>query len=299
MTGPRFPVYIPSKSRATIATTPRVLDRLGVPYRLIVEDAQHDDYARAFGPDRLLVLPQSVVDAYPTLDPAFDGIKPKGPGPARNYAWEHSIENGAEWHWVMDDNIALFARLHDNKRVPVGDGMIFDAMEAFVLRYRNVAIAGPDYWMFAPSRVEALPFVLNTRIFSCNLIRNDIGLRWRGRYSEDLDLSISALKAGWVTVLFKAFLQYKLTTQTLPGGNTEAFYAPEGTRRKSELAVEMHPDVVRLVRRYGRDHHHADFTRWKDRGLLLRDDAPTPDPTRYRAALRPRRRSGPSTDGPR
>jgi hypothetical protein len=39
-------------------------------------------------------------------------------------------------------------------------------------------------------------------------------------------------------VQFYAFLQYKLTTQTLKGGNTEAFYAEEGTLPKSKMLVQ-------------------------------------------------------------
>lgn len=35
---PDFPVFIPSKSRADTATTPRHLDEIGVPYRIIVEE---------------------------------------------------------------------------------------------------------------------------------------------------------------------------------------------------------------------------------------------------------------------
>lgn len=288
MTGPRFPVYVPSKSRADIATTPHVLDQLGVPFRLVVEEHQRDAYAGRFGADRLLVLPRCFQDEYDTCIPGFDPAKPKGSGPARNFIWHHAASEGHAWHWIMDDNIQLFARLHENKRIPVGDGLIFAAMEDFVLRYRNVAMAGPQYWMFASSRASARPFRVNARIFSCNLIRNDVPLRWRGRYNEDLDLSIRMLKAGWCTVIFNAFLQYKTPTQTMAGGNTEAFYAEEGTRAKSELIVKLHPDVCRLAWRYGRWHHEANFGQWKDRPLVERPDAPPIDPDRYRMKLVPR-----------
>ena len=56
------------------------------------------------------------------------------------------------------------------------------------------------------------------------------------------------------------------------GGNTEAFYADEGTVPKSEMIVRLHPDVCRLADRYGRAHHHADFSQWKDRRPVRRDD---------------------------
>ena len=279
--GPQFPVYIPSKSRAAIATTPRVLDVLGVDYRLVVEEAQADEYRRAFDPDRVLVLDPTFQRDYDTFDDLGD-TKSRGPGPARNFAWEHARSEGATWHWVMDDNIRLFARFDQNRRIPVGDGAMFAAMETFALRYRNLAMVGPEYWMFQRSRERVRPFRLNTRIFSCNLIRNDVRQRWRGRYNEDLDLSISVLKAGWTTVLFQTFLQWKTPTQVMPGGNTEAFYAEEGTTAKSRMAVAMHPDVCRLAYRWGRAHHVADFARWKDRPLVRRSAEEIPTDPIYR-----------------
>ena len=227
---------------------------------------------------------QPIVVDYDTFDDLGDA-KSKGPGPARNFIWEHSMAEGHPWHWVMDDNIRLFARLHQNKRVPVADGTIFHAMEEFCLRYVNVAMAGPNYWMFAPSRERLKPFVLGTRIYSCNLIRNDVPFRWRGRYNEDTDLSLRMLKAGWQTVQFNAFLQWKLTTQTLGGGNTEAFYAGEGTLPKSRMLVEMHPDVARLVWRFGRWHHYVDYSGFKDIPLKKRPDYVPPAENPYRLRL--------------
>jgi hypothetical protein len=88
-------------------------------------------------------------------------------------------------------------------------------MEEFVLRYKNIAMAGPQYWMFAPSRAKLPPFVVGTRIYSCNLIRNDVPFRWRGRYNEDTDLSLRVLKDGLCTIQFNAFLCGKITTQRI------------------------------------------------------------------------------------
>lgn len=261
---------------------------MGVPFRIIVEDHQHDEYAARYGEDRLLVLPRRFQEEYDACMTLAPGQSP-GSGPARNFAWEHSLEEGHASHWVMDDNIKLFARLHRNRRVPVGDGLVLAAMEQFVSRYSNVALAGPQYWMFVPSRDPGPPFVVNTRLFSCILIRNDISLRWRCRYNEDLDLSLRVLKAGWATVLFRTFLQWKETTQAMPGGNTEAFYAEEGTLRKSQMIADLHPDICRVVRRYGRWHHQADMSQWRDRPLLRRPDAEVPDPSVWAMQEVPRR----------
>ena len=280
---PRFPLYIPSKSRAAIALTPRALDRMGVPYRLVVEEQQLAEYAEHFPPEKLLVLDPTYQRDYDTFDDLGDE-KSKGPGPARNFIWDHSIAEGHAWHWVMDDNISLFSRLHRNQRIPVGDGTCFYAMEDFCLRYENIAMAGPNYWMFVTSRNPHPPFTVGTRIYSCNLIRNDVPFRWRGRYNEDTDLSLRMLKAGWQTVQFNAFQQWKETTQKLRGGNSEAFYDHEGTLPKSQMLADMHPDVARVVWRFGRWHHHVDYSRFKRMPLIKRSDyvSPAANPYRFR-----------------
>lgn len=272
---PRFPLYIPSKSQAENATTPRWLDRVGQPYHLIVEADQYDEYARHFDESKLLTLDPAYQDTYDTCDD-LGRSKSLGPGPARNYAWQHSIDHGHAWHWVMDDNIVGFGRLHKNQLILLGDASGFHAMETFVLRYENIGMAGPQYWTFAPSRTKWPPFTTGTRIYSCNLIRNALPYRWRGRYNEDTILSLDLLKAGWNTVQFNAFLQYKMETQRLRGGNTEAFYAHEGTRHKSQMLVDQHPDVARIAWRFGRWHHHVDYAPFKKLGLTRRADW-TPD----------------------
>lgn len=290
MPHPRFPLYIPSKSRSDTASTPRFLDSISVPYRIVVEAEQFGDYAAEFDESKLLVLDPAYQAEYDTFDDLGD-TKSKGPGPARNFIWDHSISEGHDWHWVMDDNISLFARFHRNQRIPFGDGTPFYAMEDFCLRYTNIAMAGPNYWMFVPSRDQRKPFMLGTRIYSCNLIRNDAPFRWRGRYNEDTDLSLRMLKSGWQTVQFNAFLQFKMTTQAIQGGNTEAFYAEEGTLPKSQMIVNMHPDVTRITKRYGRWHHSINYTQWRKR-RLRRDPnyaAPLENPYRLHLVDRPRR----------
>ena len=275
---PQFPLYIPSKGRADTRYTSRSLEEMDVPYFIIVEEQQYKDYAAVIDPKKILVLDKKYQDDYDTFDDLGD-TKSKGPGAARNFAWDHSISNGHKWHWVMDDNIRRFYRLHNNRKIPLGDGTCFRAMEDFCLRYVNVAMAGPNYFMFAPRKQKNVPFTTNTRIYSCNLIRNDTPYRWRGRYNEDTDLSLRMLKDGWCTIQFNAFLQNKQNTQQNKGGNTEEFYAKDGTRPKSEMQVRMHPDVSRLTWRFGRIHHHVDYSPFKKNKLVKKPGIETPKGT--------------------
>jgi len=82
------------------------------------------------------------------------------------------------------------------------------------------------------------------------------------------------LKAGWCTVQFNAFLQYKMPTQTVRGGNLDDFYAKEGTLPKSRMLVQEHPDVATLVWKFGRYHHHVDYRRFRILRLIPKADAP-------------------------
>jgi hypothetical protein len=271
---PQFPLFIPTKGRADSRLTAKVLEEMGVFYTVVVEEQEYDTYAEHIDKKKILVLDKKYQDNYDTCD-ELGNTKSKGPGPARNFIWDYSIKQGHKWHWVMDDNIKLFRRWNKNKRIKCYDGTPFKVMEDFCLRYKNIAMAGPNYSFFVIDKwgYKYGPFTVNTRIYSCNLIRNDVPFRWRGRYNEDTDLSLQMLKAGWCTVQFNVFLQEKTNTQVLKGGNTDAFYAKEGTVPKSQMQVKLHPDVSKLTWRYGRWHHHVNYNKFKrENRLILRDD---------------------------
>ena len=284
--GPKHPIYIVSKGRSESRMTARALEVLGVPYFIVVEPQEVETYAKVIDPRKVLALDMAYKRDYDTCDDLGE-TKGKGPGGARNFAWDHAIASGAEWHWVMDDNINQFYRYNKNLKVPVRSGAIFRAMEDFVERYTNVLMAGPNYYMFVVRKAKVPPFVANTRIYSCNLIRNDAKYRWRGRYNEDTDLSLRMLKDGYCTVQFNAFLQEKITTQLLGGGNTAEFYASEGTGPKSAMQVKLHPDVSRIVYRFSRIHHHVDYSSFKANKMILKSALERPtEPNEYGMVLK-------------
>jgi hypothetical protein len=193
----------------------------------------------------------------------------------------------------MDDNIQGFYRLHKNSRYKVADGAIFRAAEDFVDRYENIWIAGFQYRFFCAQKSKYPPFVANTRIYSCLLIDNRLILHfdgdeflWRERYNEDTILSLDVLENGYCTVQFNSFLQGKVGTQTLKGGNSGIFYDvegsaelkntkvknynPAGTIRKSLNLEEIYPEVARTVIKFGRVHHHVDYRKYQDNPLILK-----------------------------
>lgn len=283
MTNPKHPVYIISKGRSESMLTSRSLARMKVPHYIAIEPQDEDLYEEAL--DKFKIRP------YVTLLVAPFSNHGDGPGRARNWCWDHSISIGAEKHWVLDDNIADFYRLHKNKRVRVESGAIFRAAEDFVDRYENVPIAGFQYRFFIAPNSKYPPYVKNTRIYSTLLIDNKCKHRWRGRYNEDTDICLQVLKDGDCTIQFNAFLQGKSATQTVKGGNTEEFYHKEGaeegkwienvnsegTRNKSQMLVDLHPDVARMVWRYKRWHHYVDYSSFKKNELRLKPGVKMPE----------------------
>jgi hypothetical protein len=278
---PQFPLYIPTKGRYEYMITSKALTEMGIKHYIVIEPQEIDKYYKYSKGllSEILPLDMSYKWKYELCDD--QGLtKSTGPGPARNFIWDHSIQNGYDWHWTMDDNIKNFLRMHKNRRIKCLSPGYWRAMEDFCLRYDNVAMAGPDYSMFAFSGAAQPPFILNTRIYSCNLIRNDVPFRWRGRYNEDTILSLDMLKSGWCTIQFNAFLQAKMGTQILRGGNTDEFYhkegeiksgeryADKGTLAKSQMLVSTHPDVSELVYKYGRIHHKVNYKRFKYNKLI-------------------------------
>jgi len=268
-------------------TTSKALTEMGVKHNIVVEPTEVELYQKQIDKYnlacRVVELDLDYKSKYETCD-EFGLTKSTGPGPARNFAHDHSVKEGHEWHWVMDDNIDGFFRLNNNLKLPCKSPAFWRSMEDFCLRYKNVAMAGPNYFFFAPRKTKQPAFSTNTRIYSCNLIRNDVPFKWRGRYNEDTIISLDMLTAGWCTIQFNAFLQNKLETQKQKGGNTGEFYhkegklekgkkyADQGTYLKSKMIVDVYPNLSKLSEKFSRIHHHVDYSPFKVNKLIRIDN---------------------------
>lgn len=268
--GSRYPVCIPSKGRADCQKTGKALDRMGVPYKFFVEETEYDEYCRYLGEEKVVSMP-------------FHDLG-QGSIPARNYIWEWAKERGHQRHWTVDDNIATFTRMTNNRRLCVYGGGYFRAMEDFVDRYENIAIAGPHDQGFVKDREPASgkPFLLNSRIYSCILLNTQLPHRWRGRYNEDTDLSLRLLKEGYCSLLFYSLLMNKSGTAGskvggMKGGNTDTVYATDDHRLAFAKSLqEQHPDCVEVVWKFNRWHHQVDYSAFKKNRLIFKPDV-TPE----------------------
>lgn len=251
----RYPVYVISKGRADSRLTSRSLEELGIDYRIVVESQERDVYAEHIAEEKILVLPFSNLG--------------QGSIPARNWVWDHATALGASRHWILDDNIANFARLNRNETRKIYSENPFIPVETFADRYENVALAGMEYRGLGNGDKDPrkAPFRLNTRVYSCILVNHALPFRWRGTYNEDTDLSLRALKAGWVTVLFHAYTIAKTRTGHMGGGNAE-IYAGDGRLKMAESLRDQHPDVVRIGEKWGRPQHQVDYSPFRFNKLV-------------------------------
>ena len=254
--GPKYPIYVISKGRWDSRYTSKRLDEAGVPYKIVVEPSEYEQYCEHIDRRKVIKLPANF------------SKRGKGSIPVRNWVWKHSMKQGFKRHWILDDNIEYFLRLNKNKRRKVQYvGALFAAAERFVDRYTNVALAGFHQSCFVKGMTPCKPFILNTRIYSCILIQNDIPFKWRGKYNEDTDLSLRVLKKGYCTVLFHSMLFLKHTMR-IHGGNTDELYK-NGRLEFAKSLQKQHPDVVQVVEKYGRWHHQVDYSSFKKNNHLI------------------------------
>lgn len=263
---PRYPVYVPSKGRWESRLTAKALEGIGVPYRIVVEPQERDQYAAVIDPTKILVLP----------------YRDKGLVVTRNWIWDHALASGADRFWTFDDNIKGFYRLNRNLKVPVADGTILRVIEDFTDRYENVVIAGMHYFMFASRKTRMPPFNTNRRVYSNMLIKTDArdpnGKPYRneGFYNDDTDLCLRVLKDGWCTILFNAFLIFKSTTMTVKGGMTP-HYQDDGRLKMAQELQAKHPDVTTISHKFGHVQHHVNYEPFRHNKLIRKSGLNIPE----------------------
>jgi len=275
----RYPIYIISKGRAESRLTVKSLDDMGAMYRVVIEESEYDDYAAVIDPSRLLLLPEGFRDNPQWARKCEDTGLLGGSIPVRNWVWEHSINEGHKRHWILDDNIHNFYRLHNNRKTKMTTPTCFRVCEDFTDRYTDVKMSGMNYAFFCPASTKRPPYYHNTRVYSCILLANDVygELYWRGKYNEDTDLSLRVMKGGYHTFLFNQMLCGKVATLTMKGGNTKEVYnidQPGNTdtrggenfdyrREFAESLHAQHPEEVKITQKWGRWHHHIDYNQFQ------------------------------------
>jgi len=257
---PKYPVFIPSKGRYESLLTIKAFESIGIPFHVVIEQQEYDNYAKVIDQDKIIILPFSN----------------RGLVTTRNWIWDYVQSLGIEYFWTFDDNIREFYRLNNNIKARVSDGTILRVIEDFAGRYENLYISGMGYEMFAPRGRKHPPFILNTRVYSNMLIKTDIPYRNRGIYNDDTDLCLQILKDGFCTVEFLAFLAKKEPTMKIQGGMTP-LYQGDGRLKMAQELQRRHPDVVKITRKWGRWQHQVDYRPFKGNKLIKKEGIVIPE----------------------
>ena len=265
----RYPIYVVSKGRFENCLTAKFLIRDATPFQLVVEKEQVEQYAR-YGRERLRVLPRS----------------DQGLIYARNWVFDDALAAGAARFWILDDNILRLKRRVDGRRIPCNSDLALACVEDFVDRYENVGLAGLSYEMFVPNGKEIPPFFVNTHVYSCTLVNTAIPYRWRSYLNDDTDLCLQVLSGGWCTVATNAFIQFKVQTMKMKGGNT-GIYQGDGRLKMARSLERLWPGVATVGRRFKRPQHMI-ANAWQSftTPLKLKPGLPPPDPAKYAMELK-------------
>lgn len=254
----KYPIYIVSKGRWENPITAKYFIQDGITnFYVVVEPQEYDNYCKYLGSDRIIKTDFSNL-----------GL---GSFPARNFAWNHSIQNGYKKHLLFDDNIRGFSRLNKGKRTRVNGILAINTLIEFTERFTNVAISGFNYRYFVTSETKK-PFTINTHVYSGMLINNDVPFRWRLKYNEDVDLCLQVLHEKYCTILLNAFLIDKTSTVAkLKGGNQTELYKNNSHEKKvlkARSLEEIWPQYVKTVIRFNRPHHFVDWKKHFKHGLI-------------------------------
>ena len=61
---PKHPVYIISKGRWDSRHTSKALEKMDMPYQMVVEEQEYDQYASVIDKDKILILPKQYIEDY-------------------------------------------------------------------------------------------------------------------------------------------------------------------------------------------------------------------------------------------
>jgi len=251
-----YPIFIISKGRYfrnkkyQPPKTAQYLEMINLDYKIIVEPEELEMYAKSISKSKIITLPDEYLN------------KNQGSIPARNFVHHYNIDKENIAYWILDDNINDYYWVDQNERYKVRDAFAFKFVEDLMNNYENVYLAGHQYKMFCPPTDYRNIIQHNGRVFSSILIRTDIPSLnddadiWRGKYNEDVDLSLRILKQGLPTILSIVLTADK--DRTGGSGGNEEIYTSDSNHsgnQKSNSLLEHHSDAIDIITRYNRTHH--------------------------------------------
>lgn len=228
---PNFPVFVVSRGRAGVASTPKLLEQSQVPYALWVEPQEVQAYREAYPKCvQVLALPESG----------------RGIAYSRQQLLQFCRKKKFGKYWQLDDNLLGFFTVKGGRQAETTASEVLRGVEREGAGPR-VALAGPEYRQYAWDPKGGT--VRNTRVYCCTLTRTDTGIDYREALAgkEDVDFVIQHLVAGWETLLTKTLSMGKVAMgKNRQGGLTE-YYRTGGHSKVARKLHEAWPDLTKVV----------------------------------------------------
>lgn len=225
-----YPIYIPSKGRPNSITTAGLLQKSNVPFKILVEPQDYENYRQNFSEEELL-----------RLDKNNGGIDY-----ARNFAKDHATGINALYHWQFDDDIQHFRFRIGGKNKNTEPAHVINLVETVTSLYTNIGTAAPMYdtYAFAASS----PIRLNKMVASAMLFRNDGNQRFRPMIIDDIDMTMQYLDSGLCSLLFSTALVSLPTTPNDTGGmGAEARVGNTMRIRCENLVTQWGADKFKVI----------------------------------------------------
>jgi glycosyltransferase involved in cell wall biosynthesis len=177
----RFPIYIPSKGRPTAPTAKLISDSACV----IIEQQDAADYRKSFPKARIIVLPESN----------------RGIAYVRNFILNEARRSGAEWFWMLDDDITGFYEVAAKRCVRASPLSVLAGAESVFSKRPNTAQAALEYRQFAWASEKGyslngycdVAVCINTKRSAMANYDSSVTLK------EDRDFSMQLLSQGYET----------------------------------------------------------------------------------------------------
>ena len=261
-------VYIISKGRPQCWTA-CTLEKMGYPGEWFIVCGNNDEtlpeYRELWG-ERVLVF--DWYEQVKTTDPmdgfGFDTMA-SGACPVRNATAEISRRRGERRHWQLDDDYTGF-QVYDGstgKRPRIRDGRLLHDKMLELAEFADRC--GLSNCGFPPSTIETggdWALIIGRRVFNAHNLPSggELFELWRARMNDDLINAINVWRHGGAELSVKYLAMNMPATQSEDGGLSE-LYRDEGTVRKTAYAVMACPSSVKLVQKFGRYHHKANWQR--------------------------------------
>lgn len=218
-----FNIYIPSKGRANRCFTAICLKANGIPFKIVVEPQDYEDYLKEYSKEELV-----------TLD-----ANNKGLSYSRNFIKRYSLSKGEERHWQLDDDISYFVKRENDKNSKINPINIFNEIEEDTLKYKNVKVSGLRDVVFAWT--QKVDRSVNKLIASAFLVENDTTINWSDNMIEDIDYCIQVLERGYCTLIYNRLAYQKKPNNKDLGGQAGFNY-----ERLNINLVNKYPNYFKL-----------------------------------------------------